>query len=238
MQRIFLSDLHLSAVEAPQFATLKALLEAECRRVDAIYVLGDLCEVWVGDDDDSPFADALRTALRNAAQHTQVLLMHGNRDFLLGETFAAQCDCTLIADPYSIDDDTLATHGDAFCVDDVEYQQVRALLRSPAWQEDVLNRSLSERRALAQGMREQSLASNANKADNIMDVAAAEVARVAAERGASRIIHGHTHRPGVHCVGWGTRYVLGAWDHCGWLLRDSGAKRQLECFPLTGRYGT
>lgn len=236
MHRVYVSDLHLSHGEEPQFRTLTALLQTESRRVDAIYILGDLCEVWVGDDDDSPFADALRAALTDAARHTRVLVMHGNRDFLLGETFAAQCNCELIGDPYRIDARTLVAHGDAFCIDDEEYQQVRALLRSQAWQTDVLQRSLAERRELAQSMREQSLATNANKAENIMDVAPAEVARVAAEYDVQRVIHGHTHRPGVHTAPWGHRYVLGAWDHCGWLLRDSGATPQLECFALMGSY--
>jgi UDP-2,3-diacylglucosamine hydrolase len=85
-------------------------------------------------------------------------------------------------------------------------------------------------------MRAQSIATNANKADNIMDVSQTEVSRVAAEHGVKRIIHGHTHRPGVHTTAWGTRYVLGAWNHCGWLLRDSGATPELECFGLAGRY--
>ncbi len=238
VHRIYLSDLHLSDTEEPQFRTLTALLALESRRVDAIYILGDLCEVWVGDDDDSDFADALRNALADASRYTRVLVMHGNRDFLLGQAFAEQCGCELIVDPYLADAQTLLTHGDAFCIDDEEYQRVRSLLRSKAWQEDVLSRSLTERRVLAQHMREQSIVSNANQAENIMDVATVEVARIAIEYGAKRIIHGHTHRPGVHAADWGTRYVLGAWDYCGWLLRDAGATPQLECFRLTGRYGT
>jgi UDP-2,3-diacylglucosamine hydrolase len=238
VKRIYLSDLHLSSAEEPGFQTLAALLKRESRRVDAIYLLGDLCEVWVGDDDDSEFANGLRGALSDAAEHTRVLVMHGNRDFLLGAAFATQCGLELIADPYPLDSETLLSHGDSWCIDDEPYQQVRALLRSQAWQEDVLSRSLSERRELAQSMREQSLASNANKVDNIMDVSQPELARVVAETGAKRIIHGHTHRPGVHTAPWGTRYVLGAWERCGWLLRETDTRTQLECFALTGHYGT
>ncbi|MDH3640809.1 MAG: UDP-2,3-diacylglucosamine diphosphatase [Gammaproteobacteria bacterium] len=238
MHRVYISDLHLSSSEEPAFRTLRALLERESRRVDAIYILGDLCEMWVGDDDDSSFADALRDALADAGRHTQLRIMHGNRDFLLGESFAAACDCELIGDPYPAIAGTLLAHGDAFCIDDQEYQQVRSLLRSAAWQEDVLGRSLDERRVLAQGMRDQSKATNANKAENIMDVSSAEVARIAAQQHVSTIIHGHTHRPGVHEADWGTRYVLGAWEHCGWLLRETDTVTQLECFALTGRYET
>lgn len=238
MHRVYLSDLHLNNADEPQFRTLAALLRVESRRVDAIYILGDLCEAWVGDDDDSPFADALRAALLDAASHARVLLMHGNRDFLLGRKFVEDCNSELIDDPHRVDADTLLSHGDAFCVDDEEYQQVRALLRSPAWQQDVLNRSLAERRELARSMRAQSIATNANKPDNITDVAADEVTRVVAEHGANRLIHGHTHRPGVHLTPWGRRYVLGSWERCGWLMRDRDTSAQLECFALSGRYET
>ena len=237
VHRVYLSDLHLGDPDEPQFRPLRAVLALESRRADAIYILGDLCEVWVGDDDDSAFAEALRVALSDASRNTQVLIMHGNRDFLLGNAFAAQCGCELIGDPYAVDGEILLAHGDAFCIDDAEYQRARAVLRSPTWQADVLNRSLAERRAMARSMREQSIATNANKAENIMDVSTDEVSRMAIEHGAKRIVHGHTHRPGVHVAPWGTRYVLGAWDHCGWLLRETGAKWQLECFSLTGRYG-
>jgi UDP-2,3-diacylglucosamine hydrolase len=236
VHHIFLSDLHLNNTDEPQFRALTALLATESRRVDAIYILGDLCEAWVGDDDDSDLARGLRSALTDASRNTRVLVMHGNRDFLLGEAFARQSNCELIPDPYLVDAQTLLTHGDAFCIDDEKYQQVRRLLRSKSWQRDVLARSLAERRVLAEEMREQSIATNANKADNIMDVSPIEVSRVAAEHGVKRIIHGHTHRPGVHTTTWGTRYVLGPWSYCGWLLRDSGATPWLECFGLAGRY--
>jgi len=238
VHRLYLSDLHLHDSDEPQFRTLAALLEQESRRVDAIYILGDLCEMWVGDDDDSPFANALREVLSEAASRTRLLVMHGNRDFLLGEAFARQANCQLIGDPHKVDDETLLAHGDAFCIEDEKYQQIRSLLRSETWQRDVLGRSLADRHQLAQSMRAQSVATNANKAENIMDVSADEVARIAAAHCASRIVHGHTHRPGVHETPWGRRYVLGSWDHCGWLLRDRDANWQLECFALAGRYET
>ncbi len=238
MHRIYLSDLHLSDEREPQFATLMALLQAEAPRADAIFILGDLCEAWVGDDDDSTFVDALRAALKNASDETQVHVMRGNRDFLLGERFASETGCLLIDDPCLVDSDTLIAHGDAFCIDDQAYQDMRKVLRSQAWQQDVLSRSLEERRELAAQMRQQSRASNANKAENIMDVSTAAVAGTVKEYGVSRLIHGHTHRPGVHPARWGTRYVLGSWEYCGWLLREQDAVTRLECFPLAGRYGT
>jgi UDP-2,3-diacylglucosamine hydrolase len=158
--------------------------------------------------------------------------MHGNRDFLIGEHFVRSAGCRLLPDPFRLDADTLLAHGDALCVDDVDYQRHRREVRNPAWQQRVLAQSLAERRALAAGLRAESMQEMATKADHIMDVNAEEVARVMREAGARRLIHGHTHRPAVHRARWGTRYVLGAWDRCGWLLRDQDGQAALQCFPL------
>jgi UDP-2,3-diacylglucosamine hydrolase len=233
VSRLFLSDLHLADPRDPVFGTFAALMAAQSVAVDEIYVLGDLCEVWVGDDDDGPLAQALVDVLAEASRRASVFVMRGNRDFLFGDRFERRSGARLIDDPHPLDDRTLLAHGDAFCIDDAAYQQVRTLLRSPTWQEGVLGRSLDERRALARGMREQSAATNANKAEQIMDVSVAEVFRVMAEHGGSRLIHGHTHRPGIHAEPWGRRYVLGAWERCGWALweGDDGALT-LRCLPL------
>jgi UDP-2,3-diacylglucosamine hydrolase len=235
VSRLFLSDLHLADQQDLGFRSFAALLAAESARVDEIYLLGDLCEVWVGDDDDGPLARALVQVLALASRQARVFVMHGNRDFLFGHAFEAETGVRLIPDPHPLDARTLLAHGDAYCIDDAQYQSVRRMLRSSEWQHDVLARSLDERRTLAQAMRQQSAATNANKAENIMDVSAGEVARVMAEYGGSRLIHGHTHRPGIHSAPWGRRYVLGAWDRCGWVVRedDDGALR-LCCLPLRG----
>ena len=239
MQRLFISDLHLAEVASPQFQTLSRLLQVESKRVDEIYILGDLCEVWVGDDDDAPFAAALRDIIREASNNSRVAFVHGNRDFLIGAQFARQCRLELLGDPQPIDPQTVVAHGDQFCIDDNDYQQARRTLRSHAWQADILKQPLAQRRALAANLREQSIAAGANKPANIMDVNVVEVARVMTESGRKRLIHGHTHRPGVHAEAWGKRYVLGDWEHCGWLLREAEASEpQLECFALAGHYGT
>lgn len=235
---VYISDLHLSDAAEPQFRTLNAMLEQESQNASAIFILGDLCEVWVGDDDDGELANALRDLIATTAKRCPVYLLHGNRDFLIGAQFADTTGCQLLEDPYLLPNGTLLAHGDAFCTDDLEYQEVRKTLRSSRWQADILSQSLEARRALAQGMRERSIATNANKADNIMDVNESEVARVVTDAGAKRLIHGHTHRPGIHESHWGQRYVLGAWEHCGWLVRERAELIQLECFALTGRYGT
>ncbi len=235
---VYISDLHLNDPAEPQFRTLAAMLAQESQNAAALYILGDLCEVWVGDDDDGELATALRELLATTASRCPVYLLHGNRDFLIGARFADSTGCQLLEDPYLLPNGTLLAHGDAFCTDDLEYQAARRTLRSAQWQADILSQSLDARRALTRKMREQSIATNANKADNIMDVNQGEVARVVADAGARRLIHGHTHRPGIHESHWGKRYVLGAWEHCGWLIREQAELIQLECFALTGRYGT
>lgn len=232
--QLFLSDLHLEGPDTRTFRTFADLLQREANRVEAIHLLGDITEVWVGDDDDGPLAVALKAELTRASEQCRVTLMHGNRDFLFGQKLAEETGVTLIADPHMAPDGTLLSHGDAFCIDDEAYQQVRALFRSEAWQQDVLAQPLSARRELARNLRAQSQETNANKAENIMDVANREVDRLATELGARRMIHGHTHRPGRHVHSWGYRYVLGAWEHCAWIARqaEADAEPTLECLPL------
>ena len=232
MKRLFASDLHLCDPDEAAFRTFAALMAEAAGRMDEIYLLGDLCEVWVGDDDDGPLARSFVSVLARAAEQARVFVMAGNRDFLFGGRFARVAGVRLIPDPFRVDDSILVAHGDAYCTDDTEYQQTRQLLRSPEWQRDILARSLTERRALADAMRAQSRATNANKAASIMDVSRSAVDGVMCHEGASVLVHGHTHRPGIHRHDWGRRYVLGAWEHCGWRLEEDHGKMALICFPL------
>lgn len=233
-----MSDLHLEQPDDARFTTFAAVIAAEAAAGSHIYLLGDLCEVWVGDDDDGPLALALTQVLQAAAQQTFVALMHGNRDFLFGQAFAERTGVQLLEDPWVLDEQVLLSHGDMFCLDDEEYQQARLMLRSPAWQATVLEQSLDARRQLAQGMRAQSQASNANKAANIMDVRISEVQRVAADERCALVLHGHTHRPGIHQEDNIQRFVLGDWERCGWLgvRQPDQAQIALIRIPLTGRY--
>jgi UDP-2,3-diacylglucosamine hydrolase len=231
--QLFLSDLHLESPDSAAFSTLRQLLALEAQRCEAIFFLGDLTEVWVGDDDDGPLATALADLLRATTQHCEVHIMHGNRDFLFGPNFCNQTGTRLISDPTRLDADTLLAHGDAFCTDDHDYQQMREVIRGEQWQRQILATDLSERRELARAMRQHSQHANANKANNIMDVNDQTVASAMRSAGRSVLIHGHTHRPGIHQHSWGVRYTLGAWERCGWLLRRSAADCQLECFPLS-----
>ncbi len=234
MNRLFLSDLHLADAEGRHFRAFSRLLAQQSRLVEEVYVLGDLCEVWIGDDDDGPLAGALVDVFKAACRYAKIFVMTGNRDFLLGHKFETMTGCRLLPDPFRLERGVLLSHGDAFCVDDDAYQSMRRLLRSETWQEDVLRRPLAERRALATAMRAESAATNANKADNIMDVSAAAISQVMQENEATVLIHGHTHRPGIHLHPWGRRYVLGAWERCAWAIRENAAgDLSLLCFPLT-----
>ena len=238
MRRIFISDLHLEDVDAPAFQRFAECLEAEAGRVDEIYILGDLVEMWIGDDDDSKSASALIDTLKRAAQDCNVYLQHGNRDFLFGDTFAALTGVTLIDDPHLTRDGVLVSHGDHLCTDDVEYQQMRVQLRSPEWQAGILSKSLDERKTLGMALRAESRERSANKAANIMDVNPQATQELMTAEASNTFIHGHTHRPGSHIEAAGRRIVTGAWERCGWLCRQQDDAFQLECFSLARRYGT
>ena len=238
MTALFLSDLHLDDTVPHVQAGFERVMEEGAEAVDDIYILGDLVEVWVGDDDDAPIANQLRATLKAASERCRVHVMHGNRDFLFGERFAAETGVTLLPDPTCMEigaRKVLLAHGDAFCTGDAEYQAMRRMFRAPDWQRSILARSLDERRQLAAGLRAQSIAAGANKAEGIMDVTAQAVAEAMAEHDTDLLVHGHTHRPAIHDLGDGKRrIVLGDWNRCGWTLHlgTSPAHDRLLCFGL------
>ncbi len=237
MHRVFISDLHLEHVGDPSTQCFGECLRVESRRADEIYLLGDIVEMWIGDDDNSELAQWLYTALTAASDHAKLYLVHGNRDFLMGQAFATRSRVTMLTDPSPITGGVLVAHGDALCTDDVAYQAMRKTLRSAEWQSDILSKSLEERKAFGKALREQSRAANANKAANIMDVNAGAVGELMASHEATVLVHGHTHRPGIHAIDGKTRIVLGAWERCGWLARQVDDAVQLECFCVTQPYG-
>lgn len=221
---LFISDLHLDASRPELSRALAAFLQrhAHCH---ALYILGDLFEAWIGDDDDEePAPETCRLLRRFSDRGPSLYLMHGNRDFLLGEEFARRAGATLIPDPTVIDlygEPTLLMHGDSLCTSDTSYQAFRKQARDSRWQSEILARSLEERRALATQMRHLSKEQNSNKAEDIMDVTPAEVARVMAAHGVRQLIHGHTHRPMRHEEAHGLRWVLGDWGQKGWAIEAS-----------------
>jgi len=238
MQRIFLSDLHLDDPLDRVFSGFAACLETESTQVDEIYILGDLVEMWIGDDDDSPIALALTELLTTISKRCPVFVMHGNRDFLFASVFANKTGVTLISDPSTLDRGLVLSHGDALCTDDIAYQQMRKVLRGDAWQTEILSKSLAERQVFGKGLRAESIANNANKSSAIMDVNAAAVTDLIGIN-VTTFIHGHTHRPGIHPIEQRSaqRIVLGDWGPCGWLCRQVDDTFTLECFNLAHRYG-
>ena len=217
MERLFISDLHLSEAAPDLFLAFEHFLQDHCNDIDELYILGDLVDAWIGDDDDSPFVQRLSATLKNVTDNgCSLFLMQGNRDFLLGENFAQTIGATLLPDTHILTlagERTLLMHGDTLCVDDTEYQQFRTQVRSYVWQQNLLAQPLEQRRALARQLRDISQAANQDKTDDIMDVNDTEVERVMAQHEVSVLIHGHTHRPARHPMPeLKERIVLGDWD--------------------------
>ncbi|MDH3947784.1 MAG: UDP-2,3-diacylglucosamine diphosphatase [Gammaproteobacteria bacterium] len=226
MATLFISDLHLSADRPDITSLFIQFLNNEARQAEALYILGDLFEAWLGDDMVLPeYAEAIAAMKALSGSGVPVFIMHGNRDFLLGETFASMSGTTLLDDPTTIDlygKPTLLLHGDTLCTDDVKYQQFRAMVRNPAWQQQMLALSPEERLALAKQYREMSQAETGNKAEDIMDVNQQTLEQVMKSKGVYHMIHGHTHRPAIHDFNIdsqaATRIVLGDWYEQGSVL--------------------
>jgi len=216
---LFVSDLHLAEQRPRTIARFLRFLAEDASRHRELVILGDLFEFWIGDDAAAsarPVVDALAA---HSASGRRLLLMHGNRDPLLGHGFAAASGGTLLADPIVLDvagTPTLLSHGDAWCTLDVAYQRFRATVRQPDFQRDFLSKALDERIAFARGLRLQSDSEKSMKAADIMDVTPDAVVAALREAGVRRIIHGHTHRPAAHVVDLGDalaeRWVLPDWD--------------------------
>jgi len=222
----FASDVHLTAVEDPNFDRFCALCEQVAADGQALYLLGDVFEAYIGDDDDAPLLAAVSTALRRLSDRgVSVAFAHGNRDFLVGTHFAHRSGARLLAEIELIDlagRKVALLHGDTLCTDDVEYQTVRRLLRDAHWQRQFLSQDLAARRAFAAHARAQSAAHTAMAAATIMDVNADAVAALFEQSAAEWIIHGHTHRPAVHHFDERRRrIVLGDWPRLASWMRVS-----------------
>ncbi len=237
MTCLFISDLHLMESRPDITEALFNFLARETADAQALYVLGDLFEVWLGDDHDTPFNREIIQAF--ASLPCPHYLMHGNRDFLLGDAFCQATGFQLLPDPVVHEiggEPTLLMHGDSLCTRDEQYMQVRAMLRNPAVQADLLSKSLEERAAIATGARADSKAHTRETAMDIMDVTPEEVVRVMQEHTVRRLIHGHTHRPASHELDLAgqhaRRIVLGDWDQLGWVLKIDDNSEALVSFPI------
>lgn len=240
MTRLFISDTHLHESRPAVTEGFFRFLEERASGAEALYILGDFFDSWIGDDDDSALVQDVTARVRALADAgTHLYLMHGNRDFLIGEKFADALGAELLADPTIINlygRSTLLMHGDTLCTRDEAYMAFRRQVRSTQWQSEVLSKPLEERRHMAQQLRKQSASMNSNKAQDIMDVTPDEVLRVMRRDRTPLLIHGHTHRPARHPINLeqtsAERIVLGDWHERGWCLRAEPESLQLESWLL------
>ena len=239
MTTLFISDLHLEADRPDIGKQFLQFLATEASEADDLYILGDLFEAWVGDDDPNTHYFSIKRALRKLTDGgIPVYFMHGNRDFMVGKGFANETGVKILRDPYKVTmygQQTLLSHGDLLCIDDVQYQRVRKMVRDPDWQASMLAKPLKERLRIAKEARRQSLEQTINKSLEITDVNEDEVKRVIREHNVDILLHGHTHRPDVHTVDLGNRkakrIVLGDWYEQGSVVRWDSRGPKLEALP-------
>ena len=240
MRYLFISDLHLEAKRPDITRAFLRLLETRAAQFDALYILGDFFEVWLGDDTIDELGREVADALAHLARRgTKVYLMHGNRDFLLGRRFCRAANCTLLKDPTTVElngERVLLMHGDSLCTDDLEYMRMRRWLRNPASRLLLRNLPKRTRYKLGRKLRDESQSRTRMKAADITDVNLGAVAHIMREKGVKTLIHGHTHRPAIHELmidgAPAERIVLGDWDQAGWALEVDENGKRLEAFEL------
>lgn len=227
MTTLFISDLHLEA-DRPEIADqFLRFLETEALNADALYILGDLFEFWVGDDDPNEHYAWIKQGLcKLTRKKVPVFFMHGNRDFMVGREFASETSITILEDPHVLDihgEKVLLSHGDAYCTDDIEYQAIRNMTRDPQWQAMMLTKSLEERLAFAEQSRAASRAHGDNINQDIADVSQEAIEAAFRQADVRLMLHGHTHRPAVHDLDIdgqpAKRIVLGDWFEHGSVVR-------------------
>ena len=232
----FISDLHLSENTPSVTEGFFEFLKTAAQELSHLYILGDLFEAWVGDDDDSQHAMSVMQKINHATRNgLEIFFIHGNRDFLCGQKFAEQSNLTLLPDPFFLnffDQKIALSHGDNFCTEDLEYIKFKKEVRSEEWQQEFLQKPLDDRLNIASSMRDASQKNNSNKDIAIMDVTPTAIQDFFAEHRINLLIHGHTHRPNTHQINSGTRIVLGDWHKTGWCLMLDEQQQELKEFAL------
>jgi UDP-2,3-diacylglucosamine hydrolase len=236
---LFISDLHLDTAEPAAGAQFIEFLSQRAAGSEALYILGDLFETWIGDDDDEPYRDGICRALSEVTTAgLPCYVMHGNRDFLYQTQFEARTGAHLISDPIVVElygEQVLLTHGDLLCTADHAYQRLRGVVRNARWQQRFLRLPLALRRALADQARQGSQRHTQRTATDIMDVDIPAVSAAMRACGVQILIHGHTHRPAVHEFELdghtARRIVLGAWHDKGSCLEWGTGGFQLQTLP-------
>ena len=236
MKPRFISDLHLSDKHPELTQAFFTFLNESKEACTHLYILGDLFEAWIGDDDDTPLYQEIKNALLAFTTNgPETFFIHGNRDFLIGNSFAEDTGITLLPDPYSLNingQKVVLSHGDFLCTDDVDYIAFRDQVRAEEWQINFLKKDLTERKEIADAMRGASQEATAEKSNTITDVNIDAVNSFIDEHKPDFFIHGHTHRPDIHEAGTSKRIVLGDWGNYGWFLYINEEKYSLEKFLI------
>ena len=236
MKPRFVSDIHLSEKRPDLTNAFKAFLNESKEACTHLFILGDLFEIWIGDDDDNSFHKDIKTTLSEfVIDGPEVFFMHGNRDFLIGDAFANEVGISIISDPYSLDINglkTILSHGDFLCTDDSDYIEFRNNVRSEEWQKDFLAKSIDERNEIANLLRFESKNATSKKPLEITDANLGTVNNFIQENNPDIFIHGHTHRPKIHQHNLTKRVVLGDWDKYGWYLSIEENSLNLKEFKI------
>ena len=237
---LLISDLHLEQQRPDITRAFVHFLQTRARQADALYILGDFFEVWIGDDAMDAFQLEIAQALRALSDSgTRLYLMHGNRDFMLGQGFCQLAGCTLLSDPCCVNfngEPVLLMHGDSLCTSDAAYMRMRKLLRNPISLWLLRHLPLAKRQQLARKLRKESQLQTRQKAASITDVTQSEVVRMMTKYNVRTLVHGHTHRPASHSLEVNgqsaQRIVLGDWDQQGWALQVDENGYQQSAFAL------
>lgn len=234
-ETLFISDCHLDASRPELSQHFIEFIKTRAAKARVLYILGDLFEVWLGDDDPAAWLSPVFEAVHTLSKTTKIYFMVGNRDFLVGERLAHKINIELIQEPSIItlnDRRTALLHGDSLCSDDVDYQKFKALVRSKAWQCVFLAKPLLERQQIAHQLRKDSQQATKNKPLKISDVNQQSVTDYFKHYNVSQIIHGHTHRPAIHQHKHLMRYVLGDWQPQASYLQWDGKALTLHDFRV------
>ena len=240
MAYCFISDLHLQESRPDITKAFLGFLENTAYKAERLYILGDLFEAWIGDDDQNNLISEIQAALLKINKTTKIFFLHGNRDSLIGTEFASSSGLEILNDPTieeMFGNRVLLMHGDLLCIEDHDYQAFRKTSRDAKWQDEFLNKSIEERREIAHKLRTISKEATGIKKEEIMDVSATEVIRTMEESAVNLLIHGHTHRPKSHKITVNDkpaeRIVLGDWDAYGWYIWMDSSSCELKNFSIS-----